>query len=494
MIRQGKAPVLTPPGLQYLVIFFTWAIFFEVAVRKLLLYFNQPSHELAEISRNFAFFSPFATFSIYQTQIMAFLTTIATVSIILRTRVETPFWRIALGVVLFFSLPVLILNGLLVPTHHAGASLWYYLSFISSLILTTVTFWLFNTGSLDFRRQVAWIAFILPALLIILSKTYIYNAGPGTKTGYQLFQIGTYIFIYQAILWPFLLLRDIKINPLTLLISFLVTFIIAIWFRFDHSAGIFFSLFRITIPLSFFARLMFFIALWSTIYTVGELFFSSHNRSIILAFSSLLWVVSGYTPWVEEEILPFVAVVLLLAIAIEKPELPPSKPLTFPEESWWKANISKHVVITKSKWLFLFNKLTIEFSGPDALPVKLIVKLGFKDRISSYLIITGMPPSGDPDWIATNNELVPVSRHLFSALPKVVTRGNENYMIWDRNFFTDEILTKDFKRFLTDNLTGEVRIWWGSGLVYESVLSPDSLENFSFIIKIIVKAGSKADI
>jgi hypothetical protein len=60
------------------------------------------------------------------------------------------------------------------------------------------------------------------------------------------------------------------------------------------------------------------------------------------------------------------------------------------------------------------------------------------------------------------------------TLPRLSLEGDDACMhiaIWDRHYFSEDLLDANQLQDLSRLLLGEIRIWWGQGLVYESPMS-----------------------
>ncbi|MBN2725560.1 MAG: hypothetical protein JXR95_15955 [Deltaproteobacteria bacterium] len=485
--------ILNPPGSVYLAFFATASLLFELLVKRVAMYFYQPSHELAEISSGFAVLIPWATFSVYQLQIFSFIITAYASSVMLRCNTGSSFWKVTLGIILFFSVPVLVLSGLLIPTHVGGTALWYYLSTLTFIIMISMSFWFFSLKSSDYIKSFFWIIVIVPGLLIMTGKAAFFEYGSNSNLGHQLFLIGTWMYIYQAIFWPIILWRFRLFSIPVLVASFLIAFLTALWFSIDHSsaAGVFFSAFRITLPLSITGKVLFFLSVWSFFYTALNFLFSVKSRSILLGFGLLMWFFSGVCPYTEEEILPFISAGILIILGLtrlpesvsEKSKLPELKDL----EKYTGVKLKKSVLKK-----FPFQKF-ITFTGGET---ETFISINFlctrKNSVKKFYISTSEIEFREPDWIATSSDLIPLSRYIFSTLPRLsFKKSRGSFSVWDRHFFTDDIMSKDFENFLGFKMSGEVRILWGEGLVYESIDSFGTPDELKDTIRTLTKASRK---
>jgi hypothetical protein len=56
------------------------------------------------------------------------------------------------------------------------------------------------------------------------------------------------------------------------------------------------------------------------------------------------------------------------------------------------------------------------------------------------------------------------------------------------------MLDQEINDFINKNLTGEIRIWWGTGLIWESIYKPDSTERLKQIMAILSKMVEKTNL
>ncbi|MDA3862843.1 MAG: hypothetical protein PF689_03140 [Deltaproteobacteria bacterium] len=492
-----------PKDLIKILIFFTFMVIFNLGVYKISLFLNRPMHQLAELPSKFIFLSPLATFSLYCLQAASFLL-FASFSIYILRIPKLNISRYLMGIVLLFSLPVFALNGIVLPTHKSGHYLWIYVGIISLLIISVLTFWLFYKNKvLEFRKKLFWLLIISPATLLIIARIF---SGFHEETLFSdsisnnLIKFGNYLFLYQPLIWYHLLYNKKEKLPFKALIpSFFAALAIILLFanRYEMMNTVWFSGFRLTLPLGKMPELIYFISLWAGFAVILKGFLSLNKWSRAFSMLLTLYFLLGYSPFTELEILPIVLLFLMTTISLEMLKF---KTPRLAEKQIRLNTLQKNFpdFDKKTQNSFFFKYLTTFTGTIDDKKVNLVCKHDKKGRISSYLIYFGNPQTKDADWVATSLALVPLKRHLFPNLPQVVSSNSKleqsSYAVWDRNFFTDEMLDQEINDFINKNLTGEIRIWWGTGLIWESIYKPDSTERLKQIMAILSKMVEKTNL
>jgi hypothetical protein len=459
-----------PKGTILALLFLIVAASIEMGVHRIALFFHRPSHELAEIPYNFSFLVPIATYSVYLVELLSFFLLLFFSTHLLRIPIKSTIRRLTLGIIIFFSLPVLAVNGILIPTHSVGHLLWYYLCALTLGIVAGMSFWIHGAPNLKIKTLVFWYLLLSPSLFL-LGARIVYPASIGFNTpdswANLFIKIGNYLFIYQGLFWPILALRKKSgISLITLLFSFIPPIILAIWFRFDsaHAATIWYGGFRITLPLEFYGKFMFFVSMWASLYTIMRLItLSGWNR--ILGMGLILWLILGYSPYTEGEILPYILLLLVVLSSLVFSNQSKQKSYMPVKISDWSKIIGIKLSRKKS------SKREETYGGKiRGTTVTITAKKSYFGRVSNYAISIGTIQDQDPDWVVTSLPYIPIGRHLFPSLPKVLSVAKvkvRNYGIWDRNFFSDTLISREINDELGKNLSGEIRVWWGSGLIYE---------------------------
>ncbi len=254
-----------PKDLIKILIFYTLIVILNLVVYKISLFLNRPAHQLTDLPSKFVFLSPLATFSLYCLQAASFLL-FASFSIYILRIPKLNISRYLMGIILLFSLPVFALNGIVLPTHKSGYYLWIYVGIISLLIIGILTFWLFyKNKTLKFRKKLFWLLFISPATLLIIARIFsgFHGAIPFSDAiSNNLIKFGNYIFLYQPLFWYHLLYDKQEKLPFKALVpSFFATLIIIFLFanKYEIMNTIWFSGFRLTLPLGKMPELIYFI-------------------------------------------------------------------------------------------------------------------------------------------------------------------------------------------------------------------------------------------
>ncbi len=465
-----------PPETLWAASFWMGALFFEGLIHRILLYVWRPGHELEDIPPLFTLMVPTATFFVYLTQILSFILLFFFAVFILRTPNRVRFHRFMLSLILFFAFPALALNGLLIPTHMAGHLLWYYLGTLSLLIVLFLILW---HASLRFPGRKAMVFFFLlclPAVLLILARLLHPSGtsapGSGSWAG-TFYKIGNDLFLFQGLLWPFFIPKGSLFRPVYLLASLVPTLAVAGFFHLDFSwaSSVWFAGFRVTLPMENLGQILYFISLWGSLYAIAQLL----GRPSWDRFSGILlcaWLFLGYSPYREMEVLPFLSLVALLAIATAFSSLNgPGVGARFLPSVWTEGLPGNPTVSKDSKTYW---------GEEDGLPVKLTVHTTGKQKLQWMLCRMGTLPGTDPDWICCPVAQIPIARQFFPTLPRVAQEEESTcnqVAIWDRNFFSEEILDDDMLETARNLLIGEVRIWWGQCLEFETGTLPEKEEH-----------------
>ncbi len=478
-----------PRGIRWATICLLFASLLELVVHRIALFFHKPSHELAEIPTRFKFLVPFATFSVYLLQLLSILLLAYFTLYALRVGIESRARRITLGVTLFFSLPVLAINGLLIPTHTMNSVVWYYLCTLTLLTLFGYTVWFLAPENHSLKTLASWYLLLSPALMLLSARVITPEAmGMEARHSFSLVKVGNYLYLFQGLAWPLLLLRRPLHRPLLIGISLLPTLLLALWFRDDPSraATLLYGGFRINLPLGLSGKILFFLSFWGSMLTLLTLL-SQPRWNRILGLTLLLWMVQGFAPYREVELLPFVVLFLLLLLSLSLREYtPPSRPFTERSAQTWGALLG--VELTEETPTLLRGKL-------EQIPLVVHLCSSSFKGLAPYRISLGEPTDHAPDWVATSLPYVPLGRHLFPSLPRVFSLGTSrlrSFGLWDRDFFSDSIVDPSLLRRLERHLDGEIRIWWGSGLVYESPHPPPSAEDLKKMGKILTILAEKS--
>jgi len=535
-----------PRGGLWAVSFWFAALLFEGVVHRILLYELRPSHELEKIPPVFEILVPTATFFVYLSQILSFFLLFFFSVFILRAPTRVRFHRWMLSLILFFAFPALALNGLLIPTHMAGHLLWYYIGTISLLILTFLFLW---HASLQFptRRSVLFYVLLCsPSVLLIFSRLLNPQAPgmPGTESwAGTLFSTGNSLFLFQGLLWPLLTpagssadtsvsdppepddldadvhsteerkdagadnpkpgaagpgprpLDGLRARPVPLAISLALTLAIALFFRMDSSfaTSLWFAGWRVSLPLENFWLFLYFLSLWASFYSIAMLLSSRRRWRIFLGILLMCWIVTGFSPYQEMEVLPFLALMTLLAIgtAFSSVDEHPIRRPRFDPAPWVEA-LGTPLTPEASA-----SRLMTRHSGQlQEVPVRLDVFTLKDGRLGGLRLCLGEEPTSEPDWICCPISLVPLSRQFFPTLPRVSPLDESSctqVAIWDRNFFSEDLLDDETLDSARRLLLGEVSVWWGQCLTYEASYLPamgeDQREFCRYLALLAQRAG-----
>jgi len=506
-----------PRGALWAVSFWFFALLFEGVVHRILLYVLRPSHELEEIPPVFEILVPMATFFVYLSSILSFFLLFFFSVFILRAPTRVRFHRWMLSLILFFAFPALALNGLLIPTHMAGHLLWYYIGTISLLILLFLFLW---HASLQFPTRRSVLFFLLlssPSILLIFARLLNPQAPgmPGTDSwAGTLFSWGNSLFLFQGLLWPFLTPDDglmelpsdaspkdppdgpsepppdapperrsarrrPRIRAVPLGASLALTLAIAMFFRVDSSfaTSLWYAGWRVTLPLENFQLFLYFLSMWASFYSIGLLLSSRRRWHLFLGILLTCWLICGFSPYQEMEVLPFLSLATLLAIgtAFSSVDLHPIERPRFDPAPWVEA------LGTDLTQQATSNHAVMRHAGQvGAAPIHLDVFTLKDGRLGGLRLCVGEESSSDPDWVCCPISLVPLSRQFFPTLPRVSPMDESSctqVAIWDRNFFSEDLLdetTLDAARRL---LLGEISVWWGQCLTYEASYLPAAGED-----------------
>ncbi len=483
-----------PRGTTAAVGFLLLAAALELGVHRIALFFHKPSHELAEIPNRFKYLVPFATFSLYLLEVTSLLLLVAFSAHILRIRVVSKPRRILLGISLFFSLPVLAINGILIPTHTMGYLLWYYLSALTLFIIFGYSIWLQAAQHHSYRTLGLWYLLLIPSLLLLAARIVSPQA-VGFETNHRvsnvLLMAGNYLFIYQGILWPFLILRRRDVTWPPLLAGLAATLALAVALRLapSVSATVIYGGLRVNLPLVPSGKLLFYLSFWAGTTAIFSLL-AMPRWSRILGLSLLLWLLLGFSPYTEVEILPFVLLylLLLLSMSLRSRKVPPARLSSRAAGPWSEATgVSLH-----ARRSGRYIVLTGEHRG---LPLTVTLKKSLFGRVAAYSLTLGSTPDHEPDWIATSLPYVPLSRHLFPSLPRILSISRipiDGYGLWDRNFFSDALISQESDSAIDTLLDGEIRLWWGSGLTYESPNPPPCSPRLPETLALLTDLAEKA--
>jgi hypothetical protein len=474
------------------------AAILELGMHKIALFYHQPSHELADIPSRFAIISPLATFSLYFLDILAFILLLYFSIHLLKIPVKSKNKRLSLGIILFFSYPILALNTLLLPTNLISQLIWYYMGILTFLILISLSFWLLSSYLIKIKSLLLWHLLLAPSIFLMISKFISpENSQTSSSLANLLFKIGNYTFIYQSFLWPFLILNKKKISLSSLILSLIPTISITAFFRYNYSSAVttWFSGLRITLPLELNGQFLYAVAIWIGIYTIIEIFKSSGKWNFLLGISLIFWAIQGYFPYTVSEIIPLILVAIMLALSLSMLSIKHKKLTGIDKKINWKSFLKKNrinFISEKAK-----SKNLNEISGTyKKIPFKLILKTS-RNKIKNFKIVFGICALNDPDWIATSIPLIPVQRHIFPSLPKLYKKEHpvkENISIWDRNFFSDDLLKDNLDKTLKYVVAGEIKLWWTMGVVYESSLPPISKEHLNDSINLVRKLSLRSHI
>ncbi|MBU1413849.1 hypothetical protein KKC22_20225 [Myxococcota bacterium] len=535
-----------PRGGLWAVSFWFAALWFEGVVHRILLYELRPSHELEKIPPVFEILVPTATFFVYLSQILSFFLLFFFSVFILRAPTRVRFHRWMLSLILFFAFPALALNGLLIPTHMAGHLLWYYIGTISLLILTFLFLW---HASLQFptRRSVLFYMLLCsPSVLLIFARLLNPQAPgmPGTESwAGTLFSTGNSLFLFQGLLWPLLTpagapgrrshvdpahddVRDPDIlphegqittgstepghvtagsgkppgggpraRPVPLAVSLGLTLAVALFFRMDSSfaTSLWFAGWRVSLPLENFWLFLYFLSLWASFYSIAMLLSSRRRWRIFLGILLMCWIVTGFSPYQEMEVLPFLALMTLLAIgtAFSSVDEHPIRRPRFDPAPWVKA-----LGTPLTQEASTGRPMTRHSGQIQEVPVHLDVFTLKDGRLGGLRLCIGEEPTSEPDWICCPISLVPLSRQFFPTLPRVSPLDESSctqVAIWDRNFFSEDLLDDENLETARRLLLGEVSVWWGQCLTYEASYLPaageDQREFCRYLALIAQRAG-----
>lgn len=494
-----------PRGGLWAVSFWFAALLAEGAIHRVLLYMLRPSHELEDIPSGFTVLVPMATFFVYLVQILSFFLLFYFSVFILRAPTRVRFHRWMLSLVLFFAFPALALNGLLIPTHMAGHLLWYYIGTICLLIVTFLFLW---HASLQFptRRSLTLLLLLCgPSILLIIARLLNPQTpgmpGTGSWAG-SLFLLGNELFLFQGLAWPFLIpsggpgqhVRVQRTGPL--LVSLALTLAVALFFRTDPSFAtqLWFAGWRVTLPLDNLQILLYFLALWSSFFSIATLVSSRRRWRIFLGVLLMCWLVTGFTPYQEMEVLPFLAMVSLLAIgtAFSSVDEQPLEHPRFDPRPWSEALDVRLEAQTTSR-----RRLTRHAGTSGETAVRLDVYTLSDGRLGGLRLCLGEEPASEPDWICCPISQVPLSRHFFPTLPRVATQDESSctqVAIWDRNFFSEDLLDEDLLRAADRMLLGELCVWWGQCLTYEASYLPAATVDQEEFCRLLAAIAQRADV
>lgn len=479
-----------PRGTLWAAGWWVAAVAAYVVFSRLWLQLARPAHELGILEPGGAFLVPVAAFCLYFVQILGLFLLFFFSLFVLRTPTRIPFHRWVLVLTLFFAFPVLAVNGLLIPAHMSGQLLWYFLGALSLLILVFLLFWHF---SVPFSSRKGWLLFFLlclPPALLILSRMLDPQAsavsGGGVWAG-RLFKIANFLFLYQGILWPWLVHSPRRTRPMAaaLVMTILAALAFRVWpEKFVHG---WYVGWHVTLPMGETAIFAGFLSMWGVLYTIFSLLESSKRWRMLLGFVLSAYALLGLVPYREQEILPFLAQIVLLAVstAFAGVDASPFRMPPFDPEPWIRTfalTPSASVSGSLHRW---------ESPGGDA---ELVLELK-RGRPERFRLRTGETPQSEADWIACPVSQVPLMRSLFPTLPRLSVEGDDAGLyitIWDRHYFSEDLLDAGQLRELARLLTGEIRIWWGQGLVYESAcvsLQAGEQERFCRILSDLARSA-----
>ncbi len=461
-----------------------------VVVSRLLLQVGRPDPGLGAFPPVFPFLVPAAAFCLYFVQILGLFLLFFFSLFVLRTPTRIPFHRWLLSLTLFFAFPVLAVNGLLIPAHMSGQLLWYFLGALSLLLLAFLLFW---HASLSFSTRRGWLLFLLTCLspvLLILSRMLDPQASslPGGETwAARLFKAGNFLFLYQGLFWPFLAPAIRRIRPM--LLSLAITLAAAVVFRLwpEKIAQGWYVVWHVTLPMSEMAMFAAFLSLWGMLYAILALLETSRRWHILLGMLLLTQAMLGLLPYREQEILPFLAQAVLIAVAtafVGSDSYPFRRPL-FESAPWARTfSLEPSPARRGPQWR----------SADGAVRLDLELRRGRLDR---FRLCIGEEPEAEADWIVCPVSQVPLLRSLFPTLPRVSLEGDEAFVhiaIWDRHYFSEDLLDPAQMRELARLLLGEIRIWWGQGLVYESAYVPAGAEDQERFCRLLKELARRAGI
>ena len=492
-----------PRGALWAVAFWFAALLAEGTVHRVLLYLLRPSHELEEIPTVFTVLVPMATFFVYLTQLLSFFLLFYFSVFILRAPTRARFHRWMLSLVLFFAFPALALNGLLIPTHMAGHLLWYYIGTICVLIVIFLFLW---HASLRFptRRSRAFLLLLCgPSILLILARLLNPQAsgtpGSGSWAG-TLFHLGNQLFLFQGLAWPFLIPtgRARPSAPLfpvkPLLASLLLALGVALFFRLAPSSAtsLWFAGWRVTLPLENLPLLLYFLSLWASFFAITRLVSSRRRWRIFLGILLMCWLVTGFSPYQEMEVLPYLAMISLLAIgtAFSSVDEPPMEHARFAPAPWAEALGAALEPISTDR-----RRLTRYAGQSGQTPIRLDVFTLDDGRLGGLRLCLGEEPAAEPDWVCCPISQVPLARHFFPTLPRVSPMDESSctqVAIWDRNFFSEDLLDEDLLRSARRLLLGELSVWWGQCLTYEASYLPTSPQDVQEFCRLVALVARRA--
>lgn len=490
--NDGEMPAMAswfPRGTLWAAAWWAVAVVCYVVVSRLWLSLSRNPQELGAFVPS-GFLVPVAVFCLYFAQLLGLFLVFFFSLFVFRTPTRLPFHRWILSLTLFFAFPVLAVNGLLVPAHMSGQLLWYFLGALSLMIFIFLFFW---HASVSFSSTRSWLLFFLLCLapvLLILSRMLDPHAATvsvGSTWSGRLFKISNFLFLYQGLFWPWLVPRVKRVRPL--LFSLGMTFSLALLFRIwpETFVEYWYLGWHVTLPMSNASLFVYFLSLWGMMYAILSLFETSKRWPIVLGFVLFSQAMLGLSPYREQEILPFLAQIVLLAVStvfIEADSYPFRRP-TFDPEPWIR---TFHLQPKPT----LSNNLHIWKSETGAIELVLALR---RNRLDNFRIRVGEEPDAEPDWIVCPLSQVQLLRSLFPTLPRLSLEGDDAGMhiaIWDRHYFSEDLLDSSQLQELARLLLGEIRLWWGQGLVYESVYThPSSAdqERFCMLLADLARAA-----
>ncbi|PKN60430.1 MAG: hypothetical protein CVU53_03165, partial [Deltaproteobacteria bacterium HGW-Deltaproteobacteria-11] len=238
---------------------------------------------------------------------------------------------------------------------------------------------------------------------------------------------------------------------------------------------------------------LYFLSLWASFYSIALLLWSRRRWRIFLGILLMCWIVTGFSPYQEMEVLPFLSLMTLLAIgtAFSSVDEHPIRRPRFDAAPWVEA-----LGIPLTPETNTGHPLTRLTGQLQDVQVRLDVFTLKDGRLGGLRLCLGEEPSSEPDWICCPISLVPLSRQFFPTLPRVNPLDESSctqVAIWDRNFFSEDLLDDEMLETSRRLLLGEVSIWWGQCLTYEASYLPaageDQREFCRYLTRLARRAG-----